>query len=143
MRVILARSPTLSYVSPIRMLRVPRPGEIGFGLTGGVSTPLNEATQPPLKASTTIGDASLVLKIFVPLAVTLFLLALVLTVVCCLRGPFVWESTARRLRAPKHPTSMQVIHRLNGCRVGDQPYASTTSFLERTKKARKCTPIAI
>lgn len=138
MRVILAQSPSLSYVSPIRMLRVPRPGEIGFGLSGGVSTTLRDAPQTALGGGANIENASFVLKIFVPLAIILFLLALVLTMVCCLRGPLMRESLIRRLCASKTSSSAQVVRRLNGCRVGDRRYVSAAATLEESRKLRKC-----
>ncbi|CDS40298.1 neuroglian [Echinococcus multilocularis] len=137
MRVILARSPSLSYVSPIRMLRVPRPGEIGFGLSGEVSTTLHDTLKTPLGVSANTGDASFVLKIFLPLAITLFLLALVLTVVCCLRGPLIREPVIRRLRAPKTKPSAHVIHQLNGCRVGDRHNVTAAATLKGSKNLGK------
>ncbi|KAL5112226.1 Neuroglian [Taenia crassiceps] len=137
MRVILAQSPSLSYVSPIRMLRVPRPGEIGFGLSGSMSiTPL-DPHQTALGSSANIENISLVLKIFVPLSIILFLLVLVLTVVCCLRGPFMREPLIQRLCAPKNSASAQVVRRLNGCRVGDRHYVAATATLEESKKLKK------
>ncbi|VDK35930.1 unnamed protein product [Taenia asiatica] len=138
MRVILAQSPSLSYVSPIRMLRVPRPGEIGFGLSGGLSTTLRDAPQTALGSGANIENVSFVLKIFVPLAIILFLLALVLTMVCCLRGPLMHEPLIRRLCAPKTSSSAQVVRRPNGCRVGDRRYVAASATLEESKKLRKC-----
>ncbi|VDM18299.1 unnamed protein product, partial [Hydatigera taeniaeformis] len=137
MRVILAQSPSLSYVSPIRMLRVPRPGEIGFGLTGGVSTAPRDATQIAVRSGADIGSVSFMLRIFVPLAIILFLFALVLTVVCCLRGPFVHEPLIQRLCAPKTPSSAQVVHRLNGCRMSDRRYITGSATIEESKKLKK------
>ncbi|VDL62032.1 unnamed protein product [Hymenolepis diminuta] len=130
MRVILAQSPSVSYVSPVRMLRVPRPGEIGFGLSGGVSTTLRENSQGSIGSGGVFGDASLVLKIFVPLAVTLFLIALIFTSVCCLRGPMFRQPMPRRLRTPKPTPSSLVAQRLNGCRVADENFIS--------KKRQQC-----
>lgn len=130
MRVILAQSPSVSYVSPVRMLRVPRPGEIGFGLSGGVSTTLRENSQGSIGSGGVFGDASLVLKIFVPLAVTLFLIALIFTSVCCLRGPMFRQPMPRRLRTPKPSPSSLVAQRLNGCRVADKNFTS--------KKPQQC-----
>lgn len=138
MRVLLARSPSVSYVSPIRMLRVPRPGEIGFGLSGSVSTTLRDSSQTPQGAGDAFGDASLVLKIFVPLAIILFLLALIFTAVCCLRGAMFREPTTRLLRTTKTAPSAHVAHRLNGCHGGDENLASSSGRIMGTKRAQRC-----
>ena len=143
MRVILAQSPTISYVSPTRILRVPLPGEIGFGLSGGTGTVLRESTQPPIRASAVLSDAPFVLKIFVSLAVTLFLLALLLTAVCCLHGPLVWESMIRRLGGSKRSSSLQVIHRFNNFRVGERPHAPAKNVPKRSKEEIKCAFVVI
>lgn len=100
MRVVIARSAAVSYVSPIRVLRVPRPGEIGFGLSDTL-----RAGGPTLSSRLGGGGASevsmVLLKIFVPVAAVLVLFALLLTAVCCLRGGRKARRTWRRsLDAP-------------------------------------------
>ncbi|VDN97666.1 unnamed protein product [Rodentolepis nana] len=127
MRVILTQSPSVSYVSQVRMLRVPRPGEIGFGLSGGVVTTLRENPQLAVGSGGVFGDGSLVLKIFVPLAVALFLIALIFTSLFCFRGTKFRRPMPRRMRAQKSTSSSIVAHRLNGCRVADENFISKKS----------------
>uniref|UniRef100_A0A0X3PLZ3 Fibronectin type-III domain-containing protein n=4 Tax=Schistocephalus solidus TaxID=70667 RepID=A0A0X3PLZ3_SCHSO len=97
MRIIVAQTPALSYVSPVRILRVPRPGEIGLSLfnietdrqfetRGGVSSVL-EGTFSNLKS---LLGSSIVFQVLFPLIAILCLLLLVTACVYC------WRNYGRR-----------------------------------------------
>uniref|UniRef100_A0A5K3EWA9 Down syndrome cell adhesion molecule-like protein Dscam2 n=1 Tax=Mesocestoides corti TaxID=53468 RepID=A0A5K3EWA9_MESCO len=88
MRIVLATSSSISYVSPIRILRVPRPEEFGFGHYGDVHAILRDPSPFPAGDGASFSDLSFILKIFVPISIIILILALVLVAAFCLRGPF-------------------------------------------------------
>lgn len=95
MRIVFAKSSAVSFVSPVRMLRVPRPGEIGFGLSNAeykLVSPLSSSTDLSLESSSllhSLVNSSFIVKVTIPLIIGLIIVVVITSIVCCFRGQVV------------------------------------------------------
>ncbi|VDK72996.1 unnamed protein product [Dibothriocephalus latus] len=92
MRIILAKTPALSFVSPVRILRVPRPGEIGLGLLNAKTERKAELRGGGHTSEGTFSlfGSSVAFQVLLPLICLLCLLLITTAGVCC------WRNYGRR-----------------------------------------------
>ncbi|KAL7063464.1 hypothetical protein AAHC03_01597 [Spirometra sp. Aus1] len=140
MRIILAKTPALSFVSPVRILRVPKLDEIGLGhfstgprlqseLQGGAAS-VSEDTFSHLKS---LIGSSTSLQVLLPLISFLCLLLLTTAGVCCWRNcrPQPLEARSQGRRMLSRQTVFPVVDVHSPARL------STISFREMHVERRR------